>query len=432
MKKLFFIPALALLVGAASCQKETVLTADSENGIEFKTALGQQTTTRASEFTGWANGDGLTVYSYPVESTTLYNQFELTLTDGAWGYGDTPVEYKGFPLRYYSWYPETNVTNTGVTTGGYVIGYTVPAVASQEDLVGAGVTVSGNMVTLPFKHLLSEVNFALMGSFGVGIEVTDIMVNDVASAGTYTFGASTPWSAQTGSADYAYTPFVDTTTDPDTPSNVIDIEGTGISYMGNGNGTYNRTNALMLMPQTFAAGSTGNISLNYSLTHTDEGGDPATETGSVTANLSEFGNYIWEPGKRYVYMIDFTSFLAGGEITFTVTVDDWTDAAPVVETLMVTQATTVHIDDAIMHHAALNAATTALTVFPIDIVGTITTLDSLAAIDGFEESDVIRIKCLTEGEADLLEAAAATTGWTVTQSGRVIILTKPAEEVPEP
>lgn len=434
-KHLLGIAALLMLFVASSCTNETrESVTDGDGAVAFRAALGKQT--KASEFTvaDWSTGDKLTVQSYVGSTTTLFNTFTLEYTEGtpgSWTY--TPVKYQpGYPLRYYSVDPTANVSNETVSTTSYSFDYTILGVATQEDLIGAyTAAIQDEEVILNFNHLLSQVNFAVQGIPGVKIEISNISVNDVLNSGTYTFGQSTPWALEATDADYVY----DLTAAKAVASLETLAEGTSneIQYLGNGGAdNYANANALMLMPQTFDETTTGNFSFTFSLTvdtngdgdFDDETANPANTNISKTVDLDIFETTAWAPGKRYAYVIDFTSYLAGGPISFKVIVNDWEndDDNTLVETLHVPNANVNSIEAAIDHHSHANAAKTALSVFPISVAVDPTAALVITNIVGFEGGDMINVEFPSETGAAFLKCAAP--GWAAAApAGRVVTLT---------
>lgn len=431
MKKCFLgFAALSLLFIASSCSEETSESAADRNGqVSFKTALGKQT--KASEFTNtsWQASDQLTVHSYTLGTTTELNQFSLVY-DGTSSWSYSPLfNQPGVSVRYYTVYPETNVSAAGPTAASYVFNYMVQGVDTQEDLIGAAVTTIDDDVTLTFSHLLSQVNFAVMDVLGVEIEIDNISVNGVKNQGTYLFGAATPWGylpAGTPSvANYAYTP----TTDPFTTTGLA----AGIRYMGNGGTTYPddylNDNALMLMPQTFAAEADGAFTFDFTLTILD--GDAIddneeTKTGTaIKANFCDFDTFTWAPGKRYVYVIDFSTYLTGGPINFTVQVDSWVndDDNTLVETVLVAEPDVYSVEAAIEKHSDYNGVNYLLKVFPITVNGdiTISTPIEITSWPIFNAGDQIRIEFPSASSTSFITTTVA--GWSKSVSGRVATFT---------
>ena len=306
-----------LLLLASSCTNELIESKkDRDHQISFNAAVGKQT--KATEFNFWGTGEGFTAYAYYDGTPTLFETFVLVYDGTDWSYnGGTPVYHpSGATLNYYAIYPADHISSWNVTPVGVAsFNYTVQAATTQEDLIAAtfGPTTSPD-VTLPFQHLLAQVNFAIQGIEDFEISVSGIWVSDVFDHSTYTFGSG--WGSLSGNASYPYDPAVTATTDG-LSNDILYLGNTGdaASTKNNGNG-----NALMLMPQSFSTtGST--FSFNYSIT------DMTTSimSGSATADFSDMTTTTWEPGKRYLYLLDFSDLLEKNVIKFTVTVTDWID-----------------------------------------------------------------------------------------------------------
>lgn len=439
MRKQFLgLAALSLLLVATSCINETTESPNGDKELKFRTALGKQTVTRATEFTNssWTDGTHLVVYSYLTGSATAYNEFDLVYAAGttSWSY-TPPVMSTGVPLRYYSWYPATNATFVAaadVTATTLSFDYEVQAVNSQEDLIAAAVTTDQPDVTLGFKHILSQVNFGIVNTFGMAIEIDDesIMLTGVKDKGTYTFnGASSGWSDLDGATEYIYAPVSG-------KNKTTGTESTPITYMGNEGGSgYNaNTNALMLMPQTFEAAADGTLSFKFFLITKDENGDdvriPESDFETATVNLCDFDTTTWAPGKRYLYLFDFNSYLVTGEITFRVTVADWEDDDDntVAETLQVADVSLQSIEAAIAKHSAANEAgktaspAATLKTFPIAVPGDIEDM-TLTLIQGFDTDDKIVIAFKDNANATKFDVDLDAGNWTAATDGRFVTLT---------
>lgn len=312
MEKSLFkgIAALSLItVLASGCTQETV-ESRGDKQIKFNPVVGKQT--RASEFIYWTAGDQINVSAFGVGGTALYRVFTLTYGGGGfndWSYG-TPIAHPGVPLVFYSFYPEDNVSAILLDGTSGTFDYTILDEDNQEDLIAASESTPDHLVGLQFKHLLSQVNFAIWGIEGVKVGVTNIQISGVADTGTYTFGQG--WSNRSGDATYSYTAAGAEITD-----------GTSeILYLGNmggGNPADNANdNAFMLLPQEFSTPGVSFINFDYTIYDTD---DVELRTGSASIDLSELGTTTWDTGKRYLYMMDFS----GDEISFFITVNSWED-----------------------------------------------------------------------------------------------------------
>ena len=429
MKKPSFwgLAALPLLFLAVSCTNEIIESKnDKENRIEFKAAVGKQTLSKATEFTYWSASvtPAFNVRAYPTgnTSTTPLYTFPLEYKGGTdWEYG-TPIKQPGYPLSYYAYYPAANVTSVSEHGNSGTFAYTVQGVATQEDLIAA---VNPNQlspsVTLVFNHILTQINFAVQGMTNMKINVTNLKVNSVSNAGTYTYGATSgamgSWSSLSGGVSYDYTPI----------AGILPTNGSNgnIVYLGNGGGTYTRDNALMLIPQSFNLATGGNFTFNYEIT--DLAGTTTLRSGSATAYFGDFNIHTWALGTRYIYLIDFSALFVGGEIKFTVTVNPWVDepAPNTAQTLYVATTSQEAIEQAIGEHDAKKAANTSLTIFPISLPVAPTVAIELEKFGtNFVMGDAIRIHCVTNAGALFIALEASVTDWDISVSGDVVILSK--------
>jgi len=309
------LPLLMLL--ASSCSQEVVESKkDRTNQIAFKAAVGKQTVTKAQEFlnSSWTNGNSFVIHAFNTGGAAFTpSTFTLTYNSGSWSYG-TPVLHPGpgiTSLTYYAYYPATGVTTPTFNGTDGSFGYTIQS--TQVDLIATKTVSNLAAVTLTFNHLLSQVNFAIKGFDGVKIEVKNISVNGVKNSGTFAYNAA-GWSSLSGSASYNYTPVGSAITD-----------GTdAILYLGNKGGTNqadnNNANALMLMPQPLG---TATIKFDYEIKNAisevvmDAANNVEVDLIDLVAN--------WLPGKRYLFLLDFSSLLSEDYITFTVVVNEWLD-----------------------------------------------------------------------------------------------------------
>ena len=336
MKKPIFrglaaLPLLLFLV--TSCTNDIIESKnDKENKIVFNAAVGKQTLTRATEFSYWANGGTfpVRVHQTNAPSTTPIHNWTLTYNSAgpSWSYGPL-VNQPGYSLTYYAYYPTSNVSAVSTTGLAGTFAYAVQATAAtQEDLIAATASTISENVTLQFNHILSQINFAIQGIEHVKIEVTNIKVNGVKGAGTYTYDLTNAtlgsWGTYTGGAvNYAYAPHA---------AGLMPTSGTDnkILYLGNtgkigvANGENNtRNNALMLLPQTFVAATGGNFTFDFVIK--DLSDVTLFSDTDVVVYFGDLTPSTWTLGKRYLYLIDFSDYVLGGPIVFTVNVNNWED-----------------------------------------------------------------------------------------------------------
>lgn len=311
---------LSLLMVATSCESERA-ESNTDEQISFGVAIGKQTASRASEFSYWAANGELKVKSYQTGQSTPLKEFTLTYNGSSAWTVDPTMNQPGYSINYYSWYPTDELTSFAYNGTAATFSYTIPAVASQVDLIAAMNSTNSATVSLAFYHILSQVNFAVQGIANVKINISSISITGVNNAGVYTYSTDATtggsWASQEGSAEYVYAPKAGA--NHEVVSNTTDVV-----YLGNGGGTNNNTNALMLMPQTHT-GEGRTISIGYTITDL---GDNPLASGTATADLAGFTTTTWAMGKRYLYVVDFTGLLTGDPITFNVTVLPWTDATP--------------------------------------------------------------------------------------------------------
>lgn len=457
------LAALSLLILTTSCEEERIETNQDRKNISFGLAVGKQTISKATEFKYWATDAGFTVHSYiPNVATPEFQAFNLVFkgsssTDNTnWTIDPDNVKQPGFALNYFAYYPVTEGYASDFAYDGtdasfsYIVGGT-DATGDQEDLIAATTTTIEQQVTLTFNHLLSQVNFALQGMPNVQIEVKNIQVNSVYSTGDYTFNEENggSWAqVESAFATYGYTPI--------TNSNKTDGTDGDISYMGNGGSTYTNSNALMLLPQDFSSNTGATISFDYILKDMSGaaiGNTSDAAPGSTSVYLSDFSISKWEMGKRYLYLIDFSSYLESGYITFKVTVNDWEEGGisvnPVAQTLEVAQPNLLSIEKAIDEHATFNLSAKytpdgeeeevdVLKIFPISLSVAPTADITIKNIpDKFDAGDAIKIYCKSNAGAQFIKLDnSLSTLWSLTpaaaSTGTVVTLTRTTTPYPEP
>ncbi len=270
-----------------------------------------------------------------------------------WYYAD-PLLHPVFGLRHYSLFSGESTSDPASilglapiddsNAGSYItLSFNTKTANAATDLMAATGTSTQANATAPmlFKHLLSQVNFAIQGVGNVKIFVKDIKVNNILVEGEYTLDDAIPadhsaWNTSGSGLDFfSYEITTGGGGVHETTGNKIPNGGTSadiIEYLGNGNGiNNNNTNALMLMPQQVSTG-TGTITFEYkiedifgNLLVADEDMAPDDTDGfnSATFNLNNISNITqWDPGYRYLYIL---SFETPDYIKFNVNIDGWLD-----------------------------------------------------------------------------------------------------------
>jgi hypothetical protein len=451
MKNIFLgVATLSMLFGAVGCATETGEDLANEgNAVTFQVGMKSQKQTRSSEITlDWLQdgSNNIDVMAYGVGSATLTYKFALAwdASKNAWvdtnadpEFGGKPFLQPGHQLRYYATFPSYNpnegsgtVTNPVATETDYTFDYFVQSDVenAQEDLMGASIPATmAHDLRLPFKHLLSEVNFAVKALSGINIDITGITVQNVLDKGTYSFANG--WGSLGSTAakgTYTYTP------DPSEANLLKGGQHDDIRYLGNHKGNYGFNNALMLIPQEFTGSNNGSFTVTFSLT--EIGSEVAVATGkTATVYFRDLDANKWEEGKRYIYVIDFSSYFASGNVTISADVDSWEDVNTVNDAAQVVQVsapTVAAIHDAITLQSANKKANTGLARFPVHVADAIAgTLTISPTLDNFEVGNMVLIECVDEASANFIKLGPPVTSapyWVPSYSGSVVTLTKTA------
>lgn len=337
MKKILMgLAAIALISTSCSKNETTESVNDGKGALKYSTITGLNT--RASE----AGLDQLKDAELPLlawykPATGNSSQFfsETLQYTSAWGLTSGTTYYKPTTgtLHFFSVYPvaTTIIAPTAADgTDAKIVGYEVKAEADQEDLMAAYFTLeTGTNVTMPFKHLLSQINFGVVGLDNHIITISNIKVgadDNIANKGTYTF-SSDVWSDPSGAAGYTYMDREYPTGGGASDSGVTYIFGDGgNSAVGTAGATlvYGTTvtaaenGPLMLMPQTL---TDKNFTFDFVIKNTTSNVELKSGT-NVEAPLGVTGDITaWLPQKRYVYILDFSNLLTA--LTFDVLVSEW-------------------------------------------------------------------------------------------------------------
>lgn len=285
--------------------------------------------------------------------------------------------------KYVTYFPKTTTniqeikdagdqSKTTFETATFALGkfpafkYVVAATSNfQEDLLAGVTEIKANVsnITIGMRHILSQVNFGTVGYEGAEIAIRNIQIVGLANEATYTYGPDDKapvgkWGDLKGggTVTYTYYDFSNVTNanlQPATPIDAVTgdryIFGDGGNWgpgketttfypIGNNNDWGNHSansptlaNSLMLIPQPLTA--TTKVTFEYQIKDIAGAfvaGGPADDEwqkGEFKLDFSEgIGdtdyNSEWKQNMRYVYMIDFTDFLNGAALSFTVDVDE--------------------------------------------------------------------------------------------------------------
>lgn len=346
-KKLVYFTVAALAM--ASCSNDEVLEANYGSAINFRASSDKNS--RATETTN-ANLTGFYVTAFTPDGSAYFSN---QLFEGSQGnsYISDPVYYwpSDQDLTFHAYAPESNdFTGTlSFTSAQQTLTNFSPAseISDQIDLIYA--TATGNKesneatgVQLSFNHMLSQIELqAKNTNSGYVYKIKGVKIGKPVSQGTLDF-STTDWEPSTTKAVYKVV-----------YNDAITLNETAQSIMAKVDG---KSDNAMLIPQQLTAWNPDTDGINTS------GGaylsvlvDIDTKDGAnvYPIDASEFAwasvgiNTKWEAGKKYIYIMDFSSGagnvdpeqpgvnpddpqpgdpILGKPITFTVNVIDWTPA----------------------------------------------------------------------------------------------------------
>lgn len=305
MKKLVFITVLSLM-GLAACNKDIVRDVYEGNAIDFRVALD----TRGSEVTT-SNLSDFFVTAL-TESGVSYFADESFTKDGDYFYSETdyywPVDER---LDFFAYSPAKGSLGTAELTissetKSITDFKTADEITDQIDIVIA--KASGNKednettgVFLKFYHQLAQVEVrAKNENDGFVYKVNGMKIMNVASEGDLDFSVNTSWTPDYNTMTNYEVNFAAPVELGDASVSLMPAEG----------------NNAMLIPQTTSAWDNE----VEATTNTSGGSYLAVKINIVTAGESQVfpstaGEYawvaypigfVWEPGYKYIYTLDFT------------------------------------------------------------------------------------------------------------------------------
>lgn len=368
------ILGLAGLMVLGACTNDEVIDVKQTGSIDLRPLI--ENSTRATATTVANLG------SFKVDvlkGTETYGAMTVTGSDNGTKWTTSPLTYwpsdASQQLDFYAYAP---TTTTGVTidnTGKKITSYTPSTtVADQKDLViayntGTKTANEASGVPLLFKHALSQIEVkAKCANANMKVEIIGVKVVSVAKDGTFTFPTATTQSGQgkelartlwaPGSEKIAYMV---------KNSAPVELTKTAQSLMPSTSGTF------MLIPQAITPWNKQNNSttagsyISVLCRISNVSGDNETLIFPTTAGKYGFSavaigttksDKTWEPGKKYIYTLEFFGTDSGGgrfdpdptvpdggggdtdvdttdpkdggkeilkPITFTVDVEDWTE-----------------------------------------------------------------------------------------------------------
>ena len=368
------ILGLAGLMVLGACTNDEVIDVKQTGSIDLRPLI--ENSTRATATTVANLG------SFKVDvlkGTETYGAMTVTGSDNGTKWTTSPLTYwpsdASQQLDFYAYAP---TTTEGVTINGTdkkITSYTPSTtVADQKDLViayntGTKTANEASGVPLLFKHALSQIEVkAKCANANMKVEIIGVKVVSVAKDGTFTFPTATTESGQgkelartlwaPGSEKIAYMV---------KNSAPVELNATAQSLMPSTSGTF------MLIPQAITPwnkqnnATTAGSYISVLCRISNVSGDNETLIFPTTAGKYGFSavaigttdnDKTWEPGKKYIYTLEFFGTDSGGgrfdpdptvpdggggdtdvdttdpkdggkeilkPITFTVQVEDWTE-----------------------------------------------------------------------------------------------------------
>ncbi|MCE9107129.1 fimbrillin family protein [Bacteroides pyogenes] len=352
MKKTYCFAAAALLL-MASCSNDEIVEQSKGEKIAFN-VLSDNAKTRATPITS-ANltSADFKVWGFITSGGTKYIKgVRIHYSGGKWDYAN-PSDVSYWPssnLDIYAVSPAThdNLAPGFLTSSALNFTYQAPEDnAEQADVMYAsnkGVSKSdGSMVSLVFKHALSQIVFKGKAGTTMAVRIKSIKVHNLKKSGTFTFpvgttetGSSSGAWALSGNADADYVVGTVKTLGQD---HVL-INGVSLTDLTAPDG------ALLILPQTATKWTTTEDSpipiatadtqnqcyLEIEMKLTQSGVFLIGNESTYGKVYVPFGGTAWEPGKKYIYTLNFGGgYDADGKVIlspmkFTPTVEDWTDS----------------------------------------------------------------------------------------------------------
>ena len=353
MKKMIF--AAGALLALAGCNNSTVLeqvTPTQDSGmIEFRTNLDKATRAVEELNLDGLKTKGFSVYGYKSDdnSDLLGGKKDVTWTGGAWTYSPKVKWPETTPVNFFAYAPTQGWPAEAVYTEAAGNEKTIVVnnanATLSADILAAKATASviDNIASLPFNHILSQVQFKFKNAEDADILMTvhSAALHNVKSNGTYTYSTDA-WTNVAGEKT--------ATILNDNAADLTTASGAEAVNMGEN---------MMILPQSIEAwggkpDGTATAStkgyLKFKATIKGKSGDNIVDKNGIAISNRDIYlpfNINFEKGKRYVITIiagDKTTTGKGGGfdengnplmsnlyIEFNATVSDWVDATPAPE-----------------------------------------------------------------------------------------------------
>lgn len=323
------ILGLAGLMVLGACTNDEVIDVKQTGSIDLRPLI--ENSTRATATTVANLG------SFKVDvlkGNETYGAMTVTGSNSGTKWTTSPLTYwpsnASQQLDFYAYAP---TTTTGVTINGTskeITSYTPSTtVADQKDLViayntGTKANNEADGVPLLFKHALSQIEVkAKCANANMKVEIIGVKVVSVAKDGTFTFPTAKTESGQGKElARTLWTPGSDKIAYMVQNSTPVTLNATAQSLMPSTSGTF------MLIPQAITAWNNKNNTdtnhgsyLSVLCRISNVSGNNVTQIFPATSGKYGFSavaigttdsDKTWEPGKKYIYTLEFFGTNSGG------------------------------------------------------------------------------------------------------------------------
>lgn len=375
MKKNFLFAAMSIMA-LASCSNDDIVDVNNGSGISFRASL-DKAVTRANA----TNLQNLAAFNVTAigNNTNYFTNLGVTSADNGANWTTASTYYwPSYQLAFFAYAPQTPSGTVSIENAAKKITDFSPAqaVIDQKDLVisyntGTKALNENSGVAMNFKHALSQIEVkAKCSNDKIKIEVMGVKLVNAATKADFAFP-----EAETNTGFTLQQSQWSNWSEKDKPAKAYMIKGQqAVTLTANAQSVMFGDNNFMLIPQQLTkwngtAATTGAYLSVLCRICSLDGGNEILLYPQPTATDDKAGKYAfsavgidtnWEPGKKYIYTLNFCENgggageidptptdptnpndqtidptpipggnggdpILGNPIKFTVTVDNWTD-----------------------------------------------------------------------------------------------------------
>ena len=300
----------------SSCSNDKVVDEVEGSAISFRTSL-DRLQTRGTVKT-LANLESFNVTAITSGNETYFTDVAVSSSDDGSSWTTSGNYYwPGKNLQFFGYAPTSGIGTVTINGTTKQIADFSPAanVANQVDLLAStSAAQSSGTVAMNFKHILSQISVkAKCSNSDVTIKVLGVKLGNIGSQGTFTFPTTETTSDYTWSTPWNLT-------EDATASYMVGAKSDGSAVTLESETAQSiMSENFFLIPQTLTAwaGSTATtgayigVLCNIKVANGDKAGTDykTVQIYPETADKYAFAaipiNTTWEPGKKYVYTLDF-------------------------------------------------------------------------------------------------------------------------------